>query len=568
MAAGRSPLRWLAGLLTLILLVLAGCSGARRPVYGTTALPPAVPPPARDTLAADPPSVTASLYSHATPGFLTTPAEPLAPPSSVGSLLRAADSHFQAGTRLFRAGALETARQEFDAAIDVLLSGGADGPGSADIERKLAELVDAIHEYDISGLGAAEPDSPQVFDRATIEQIPEPTFPIDPKLRNQVAEELKVTVSQLPLELNDEVLRYINYFSSTRGRQTLKYGLERMGRYQALIRRILDEEGVPQELIHLAQAESAFMPRAVSYKSATGMWQFIQSRGQEYGLMRTKATDDRLDPEKATRAAARHLRDLYNEFGDWYLAMAAYNCGPVTIERAVERTGYADFWELRRRNLLPKESANYLPIILAMVITAKNPGHYGLEGIDFDPPIKYSTIETEAPTRLELIADITEQPIARIRELNPALLTNLAPAGYSLHVPEGADAAVLSALELIPSENRAAWRLHRVAEGDTLTGVAVRYRTTTQQLLAANPAAASVWDPGSLLIVPAAAPVEPRAAAPRKAAVRKTTTAKKTATVKPAASQRSKTAAPAKSPTPALVASKQTATAKRGTSVR
>jgi membrane-bound lytic murein transglycosylase D len=563
-------------LFTVVLLVLAGCGGAKRSVYNNRVLPPAVPPLARDAVAEGPPGVEASLYGHAVPSFLSAPAEPLTPPSSAGGLLRAADSHFQAGTRLFRAGALETARQEFDAAIDVLLSGAADGPGRSDIERKLAELVDAIHEYDVSGLGAAEPDSPPVFDKASFEQIPEPTFPIDPKLRNQVAEELKATVSQLPLEMNDEVLRYINYFSSTRGRQTLQYGLERMGRYQALIRRILDEEGVPQELIHLAQAESAFMPRAVSYKSATGMWQFILSRGQEYGLMRTKTTDDRLDPEKATRAAARHLRDLYNEFGDWYLAMAAYNCGPVTIERAVERTGYADFWELRRRNALPKESANYVPIILAMVITANNPGHYGLERIDPDPPVKYSTVEMEAPTRLELIADITEQPVARIRELNPALLTNLAPAGYSLHIPEGADAVVLSALELVPSENRAAWRLHRVAEGDTVTGVAVRYRTTTQQLLAANPAAATVWEPGSLLIVPASAPVEPRQA-PAKAAVKKTTTAKKVTpakatttagtAVKAPASRKSAAAAPAKSPNDALVASKRTAT-QRSTAVR
>ena len=147
-----------------------------------------------------------------------------------------------------------------------------------------------------------------------------------------------------------------------------------------MIQRILDEEGVPQELIHLAQAESGFIPRAVSRKAAGGMWQFLTWRGNEYGLKQTRYTDDRMDPEKATRSAARHLRDLYHEFGDWYLAIAAYNCGPGSVEKAVERTGYADFWELRARGVLPAETTNYVPIILAMTIMEKNAAEYGIEG--------------------------------------------------------------------------------------------------------------------------------------------------------------------------------------------
>ncbi len=161
-----------------------------------------------------------------------------------------------------------------------------------------------------------------------------------------------------------------------------------------MIQRILDEEGVPQELIHLAQAESGFIPRAVSRKAAGGMWQFVKLRGKQYGLMQTAYTDDRMDPEKATRAAARHLHDLYNEFGDWYLAIAAYNCGPGVVEKAVERTGYADFWELRNRGVLPAETTNYVPIILAMTIMEKNAAEYGLEGSAMDPPLEYDTVET------------------------------------------------------------------------------------------------------------------------------------------------------------------------------
>src|SRR4029079_14888862 len=133
-------------------------------------------------------------------------------------------------------------------------------------------------------------------------------------------------------------------------------------------------------------------------------------------------TDDRMDPEMATRAAARHLRDLYKEFGDWYLAIAAYNCGPGVVERAVERTGYADFWELRFRGVLPAETTNYVPIILAMTIMEKNAADYGIEGIQLDPALEYDTIELTAPTSLSLVSDITDTPLPQLAALNPAVL--------------------------------------------------------------------------------------------------------------------------------------------------
>lgn len=458
---------------------------------------------------------------------------------------------------------MEAARREFDGAIDTLLAASVPASGRQDLERKLAALVEDIHRYDLSVLGAAEPDSSPVFDKSPIEEIPEPTFPIDPKLRNQVAEELKVAASQLPLQFNDEVLRYIEYFSSVRGRKTLVSGLRRAGRYRPLIRRILDEEGLPQELIHLAQAESGFSPRAVSRMKATGMWQFMLSRGQEYGLVRTKAADDRLDPEKATRAAARHLRDLYNQFGDWYLAMAAYNCGPGNVQRAVERTGYADIWELRRRNALPKETSSYVPIILAMAIMAKNPTHYGLEGIDTDSPLEYSTVELEAPSHLDLIADIAERPISEIRELNPALLANVAPAGYSMHVPAGTGAAVISALQLVPPEHRTAWRLHRVTENDTLDDIARRYRTTRVEIASVNSSAVADVEPGSLLIVPATPPPAKRVS--RASIKKKVRSAKVASSSKSTARSPSRTAAGKKSQ---AVTSRTTLLASKGSATR
>src|SRR6184192_3928889 len=199
--------------------------------------------------------------------------------------------------------------------------------------------------------------------------------------------------------LTDPVAGYINYFS-TRGRSTLEHALIRGGRYQGMIQKILRQEGVPQELIYLAQAESGFHPLAVSRVGARGMWQFMGSRARGYGLQRSWWIDDRQDPEKATRAAARHLKDLYNQFGDWYLAMAAYNSGPGNVQQAVKRTGYADFWELYKRNVLPAETKNYVPIILAMTIMSKNPAQYGLDGVNPDPADKFDMAVVDYPVDL------------------------------------------------------------------------------------------------------------------------------------------------------------------------
>jgi membrane-bound lytic murein transglycosylase D len=198
-------------------------------------------------------------------------------------------------------------------------------------------------------------------------------------------------------------------------------------------------------------------------------------------------------------------------------------------------------WELRRRSVLPKETSNYLPIILAMVIIAKSPAQYGIEAAEVEPPLECSTVELDAPTHLALIADITDRSSAEIRELNPALLTNVAPARYPVHVPAGAGPAVLSALELIPAARRTAWRLYRAAEGDTLASVARLHKTTLKQLAAVNPAAGDAPETGSLLIVPAPEPRRPTAGSaskppdPAKAAVKKQPVAKAPAKKQPVA---------------------------------
>jgi membrane-bound lytic murein transglycosylase D len=416
--------------------------------------------------------------------------------------IRRAEAHFQTGKRLYQYGNLEGARKEFDHAIDALLD-APDEPseGAQLIEKKYEKLVESIYRLDVEALGSGDNPQEPVYDKTPLEAILELTFPIDPRIKNKVKAEVRGTASQLPLQENDAVLSYINFFSSDRGRQILLAGLRKSGRYREMISRILAEEGVPQELIFLAQAESGFLPRAVSRKAAVGMWQFVQARGQEYGLMRTQYADDRLDPEKATRAAARHLRDLYEQFGDWYLAIAGYNCGPGGVLRAVQRTGYADFWELRSRGALPKETANYVPIIVATTIMVKNSKDYGLENIEFDDPIEYDTIETESVTSLALLADAADRTTNEIRQLNPALLRNVAPAGYEIRVPKGTGETTLAALDLVPEQSRASWRLHRVEAAETLASIAKRYSTSTNSILGANEPMPEIA-PGSVILIP------------------------------------------------------------------
>jgi membrane-bound lytic murein transglycosylase D len=417
--------------------------------------------------------------------------------------IQRADQHLNAGKQLYFQGDLTGARREFDASIDALLNAPENLPDRRRIEAHLDRITDLVYRFDVEKLGAGETTDAVGFDQAPIDQISHMTFPVDQSLLPKVDFELKQTASAIPLELTDPVLSYIHYFSSDRGRKVLLAGFQRAGRYKPMIQRILAEEGVPQELIYLAEAESGFLPRAVSRAHAVGMWQFISGTGQLYDLERTSKIDERFDPPKATRAAARMLKDLYQRYGDWYLAMAAYNCGPLNVDRAVERTGYADYWELLKLRALPKETSNYVPIIVAMTIMAKNPNDYGLENIQEDAPMLYEDMKVNVATNVQLIADAAEQPVSVIRDLNPALLGNIAPAGTEVHMPLGAAQTTLAALESVPLSNRESWRLHHVVAGETLQAIAHEYNTPAGRIMAANQGADSL-DAGDVLLIPAA----------------------------------------------------------------
>jgi membrane-bound lytic murein transglycosylase D len=536
---------FLSSLLILLALPLASCVSGKSQAFRLSFLP-STPAPVESSFE-EPPTIASSLYSSETPKLvqqvLATPPRTF----EADNRIFKAEGHFDAGRKLYQQGDITGARHEFDAAMDVLLSAPESMPDRQRLERRLDQMAETIYRYDLEGLGSGAAQPEVVYDKTPLDEILQLTFPTDPNLRPKVKEEIAATVSQLPLEENDAVLSYIHYFSTERGHRTLVAGLRRAGRYRPLIQRILDDEGVPQELIFLAQAESGFLPRAKSYKSAVGMWQFVQFRGRQYGLNQTSTSDDRMDPEKATRAAARHLHDLYATFGDWYLAMAAYNCGPFCVEHAVQRTGYADFWELSRLNVLPKQTSNYVPLIIAMTIMAKNPKDYDLEGLDLDEPVRYDSVEIDAPTHLALIADATERPVSDIQELNPAVLKLVAPAGYQLRVPPGTAAAVRNTLETIPASHRAAWRVHRVQPGETLEAIAHRYATPASSISAVNQKL-KVPEAGDLLVIPAGYPQRAAAAHSSSAAVHAHRVSHHTASSQPASKPASKasTASPYK----------------------
>jgi membrane-bound lytic murein transglycosylase D len=227
-------------------------------------------------------------------------------------------------------------------------------------------------------------------------------------------------------------------------------------------------------------------------------------RGEEYDLERTYYTDDRSDPEKATRAAARHLRDLYGMYGDWYLVMAAYNSGPIRVAKAIERTGYADFWELQRRRVLPKQTQNYVPIILALALVAKEPSLYGVE-VDAEKAPAVEAVKLEHPIDLRLVADAVNTSVDDLHELNPQLLRNVTPSvpGFELNLPAGTANAFQENIRQVPEDKWTSWRLHSTEAGETLAEIAKHYRVTVPALEAANHLEANaVLSEGFLLSVP------------------------------------------------------------------
>jgi len=439
---------------------------------------------------------------------LLTLAQPM--PGGIPYLIEKVKEKFASGEANYKAGHLAAARRDFDDAVDWMLESGYDPNSDPQLSELFHQVTDTIYAYELQAFRAGDGFSEAPAVPAPIDEVAEMTFPVDPKLRERAEEAAKSVSHDLPLTVNDVVASYLNFFQTPRGRAIVETGLRRKGKYDDMIARVLREEGVPQDLIYLAQAESAFQPLALSRAGARGIWQFVQWRGNEYGLKRTWWVDERMDPEKATRAAAQHLRDLYGLFGDWYLAIAAYNCGPGNVQKGVERTGYADFWELYKRNVLPRETKNYVPIILALTLIAKDAAHYGIS-VDPDKPTEDDVVKPGRAIDLRLVAETIDVDVATLRTLNPSLLRMATPDDpeFVLHLPKGTAGTFSAEIADIPADKWVSWRRHRVEEGETLTSVAKKYHVTPGAIAAANDLEpGTALEVGEKLIIPAARPVE------------------------------------------------------------
>jgi len=421
-------------------------------------------------------------------------------------LIADAENVYAAGLRDYRAGNLDKARQEFDQSLSLLLESKLDVSSDERLSAEFDKLVENIHGLEVALVERGDMLSEHKYEPAPIESFAGLTFPVDPKVKARVQEEIRSVRSDLPLVSNDYVDGVITYFQG-RGSGFINTVLKRVGLYQPLFSEALRKEGLPQDLVYLAAAESAFNPFALSRAGAKGIWQLMLGRAVEYGLKKDRWVDEREDPVKSTAAAVRHLKDLYQQFGDWYLAMAAYNCGPVNVQRAIEKTGYADFWMLRQLHALPVDTENYVPIIIATALIAKDPQGYGFT-IQPDPPLQTEQIVVSVPTDLRLVAQLIDRPVEEVIRLNPGLLRWTTPANdpeFVLSLPPGSRDTYEQAIATVPPDKRIWWRIHKVAEGDTVAEVAKKYRLSPVVLGAANGLErGSVLVAGSRLVLPLA----------------------------------------------------------------
>jgi len=445
----------------------------------------------------------------------TIPTEVEQSEGRIAQIIARAEDHFRKGKLNLEDNKREQAREEFDRAVDSILESGFDVRASQRLQTYYLELVERIYREEVPLQQQTAPVNTQLVAQNTqtqdqTQKTPPPSqigfrdqkfepSPLDELSKvvltpdeQRVDEKDLVALEQAQknvnfnFTLNPLIQQFINYYQG-RNRATMENGLRRSGQYMRLARKIFAEEGVPVDITWLGQVESAWKPKAYSWAAASGLWQFIPATGRTYGLRQNAYIDERNSFEQATRASARHLKDLSKRYnGNWELAMAAYNTGAGNIDRAISRAGTANFWMIYP--YIAQETRNYVPNILAVILIAKNPEKYGFKGIKADAPMSYDVVQVPSATGLQLVADATDTNVDYIRSLNPELKRDITPRGdvYNVRIPAGHAKQFAALIQRIPPERRETARLISVAPGEDWQSVANRTGINISQLQSWN----------------------------------------------------------------------------------
>ena len=426
------------------------------------------------------------------PAQTASAAQPAAPVDPITRLIETSQQHFQDGERELRMGHLEQARVLFDRAIEVLL----ESPYGARTEPRLREhfdrLVDRINAHEVMALAQGDGFVEKKYEPASIDELLTiATFPkpaADAATEKAVKDDLAATEHDIPIPQNDRVLAYVELFQG-RLRDYIHESLTRGTRYLPMIQSVFKEAGLPLDLAYIPVIESGFKTNALSKASAKGPWQFMRATASEQGLRTDWYVDERSDPEKATVAAAKYLKTLHDMFdGDWHLVLAAYNGGLGRVQRAMKRSGQEDFWSLSASTrYLPRETREYVPLILAAIIVAKNPAQYGFD-ITAEDPIDYDTVTVPKAVDLRRVAEWTGRSIDEIQALNPELRRWTTPlkTEYELKVPKGTADDFSRRLASASPGELSALTYYTVKRGDSLATIARKLKVSRVDLAEAN----------------------------------------------------------------------------------
>jgi membrane-bound lytic murein transglycosylase D len=449
----------------------------------------------------------------ATPAPAAAPVQAPAPaPDPIAALIQTSQQHFTAGERELKLGHLERARIEFDRAVDVLLESPYGARTDVRMREHFDRLIDRINAHEVTALEQGDGFSETKTEPASIDEILAiATFPKpETKLSTEetVKADLAATEHDVPIPQNAKVLAAVELLSG-RLREYVQESLERGSKYLPMIQNVFRAEGLPLDLAYIPVIESGFKTNALSKASAKGPWQFMKPTAKDHGLKTDWFIDERSDPEKATVAAAKYLKTLHRLFnGDWHLVLAAYNGGLGRLQRAMKVTGADDFWVLADSpKYLPRETREYVPLILAAIIVAKNPGQYGFEYTPVDT-VAYEKVPVPRAVDLRRVAEWTGTTIDEIQALNPELRRWTTPVkypDYEVKVPVGTAEKLTARLASAPTSELGALNWYTVKRGETLSAVARKLRVNRVDLAEANHLSiSSRIRPGQDLIIPRA----------------------------------------------------------------